>query len=187
MDNLIIIEENVSPIYIEDVFNNLNLINVPNALIEITIKKQEDSTTILNLYDDPISVVEISEQGVSGKDGANLNVITKISSMNMSGHRCVCIVNNDTIGYCDKDNLNSAITLLGITLNSSISGTNTEIQISGEIEEPSWSWDIFKSIYLGSNGLLTQVVPTTGCVLQVAIPLTPTKILINIRQVLVLN
>ena len=69
--------------------------------------------------------------------------------------------------------------IAGFSMNAADTGGVIQLVEHGWFEQDYWSWDTSKPIYLGSDGLPTQVPPTTGLMLIVARPATPTKIYIN--------
>jgi hypothetical protein len=118
------------------------------------------------------------------KEGTELIDVLKLKSeYPISGHRAVSSAING-VEYSDKDTGN-LVNYVGITLNSANAGDVIQTQIRGTITEPSWNWDITKSIYVGNNGLLTQNIPINGEALEVAIPIISTEILLIDRQIIV--
>lgn len=174
---------------------NLTVSDNTGATINLTIAKpiitvSESSGTNLTVEGVHLSLVEVSSQGIAGPmgpPGAAVTFLTKTSSIAISSDRVVQTSGNDLVSYADKDDLTSISKVLGVTLNAAIIGAIINIQVGGEIVEPTWNWDISKPIYLGSTGYLTQVVPITGFILQVAIPVSPTKINVDIRQPILLS
>lgn len=106
--------------------------------------------------------------------------LVKLSDTVLSGHRAVSLDSNDKAVYADKD---TSINVVGITLNS---GTEVTIQQSGEITEPSWNWIPSQSIYLGSNGMLTQTAPTSGYLIELGKSITNIKMILNIKTPILL-
>lgn len=80
----------------------------------------------------------------------------------------------------DKDTTTHTNAVIGLSVTSGITTQVIEVQHSDELTEGTWSWDTTKPIYLGNNGDLTQMVPTTGFIQRIARPLTATTIQIDI-------
>lgn len=123
-----------------------------------------------------------SGDGSSSSDNAAL-ILKYIAGGNLSGHRMV-LLDSGNLQYADNTHINNAQRVLGMTVDAGVNGSMLKVQVSGEIEEPSWNWDINRPIYLGVNGTLTQIAPTapaTFC-LVVGLPITTTMMYISIRD-----
>jgi hypothetical protein len=104
-----------------------------------------------------------------------------VASTALGGHRIVYKNSISQVAYASNNDNAQASLVIGITTEAVSSGANVSVLIFGEFEEFTWSWLTDRPIFLGLNGLMTQTVPTSGYVLQVAAPITPTKILVDIR------
>lgn len=109
-------------------------------------------------------------------------VIRRTAAENLSGHKVVALNNSGQAEYADKNNDDQISAIAGITVSSTTSGNSTTIQTYGPMTELSWSWTPRQPIYCGTNGALTQVVPTSGWLRQVALAETATKIFIDIQE-----
>jgi hypothetical protein len=109
------------------------------------------------------------------------SIINIAAVESLGGHRAVLAAGL----YADNVSLSSSI-VIGITTEAVTSGSNVIVQASGEMTEPSWLWDISKPVYLGQNGLLTQIVPTTGVIVEIGRPIANNKLLIKIQSPIVL-
>lgn len=147
----------------------------------------------VNVTQQVVKVVTVAEQGPPGPpgppsvSGEYITYISKVAGVNISGHRVVRVSGNDTVDYADKDSLSDINKVIGVTLGASAQNDPINIQTNGEIEDVSFNWNINLPIYLGNNGYLTQVLPTTGFLLQVAIPVSNTKINVSIKQPILLG
>ena len=74
-----------------------------------------------------------------------------------------------------------------MTTGSAEAGAQVGVLLSGEISEPSWDWSLDVPIYLGAEGRLTQVRPVAGYLMQVALPLTATKMLLDLKMPIALG
>jgi hypothetical protein len=88
--------------------------------------------------------------------------------------------------YADKDDINKASKVLGITEHSALTDEDIDIQSFGAMTDPSWNWDLTKKIYLSTNGLLTQTIPTSGVLREIGIPISTTSMLINMQDAIIL-
>ena len=114
--------------------------------------------------------------------GSSANIFTVETDTSLSGQR---IIANTTSGivYASRDLLETVQTVLGFTKNA---GTVLEVIAQGVYKDPTMVWDPLLPLWLGINGELTQVRPTTGYLLEVGKVITPTEIVINIQSPIIL-
>jgi hypothetical protein len=130
---------------------------------------------------------DIGPQGPIGPPGETVessSIINCNTTEILSGQRFVVLDNNNAI-YADSTITDHAHRVIGITMGAGNAGT-VRVQTRGIFEEVLWSWELEKPIFLSINGQLTQIAPTTGFILCVGFPITPTKIFIEIQQPLIL-
>ena len=114
------------------------------------------------------------------------NIITVTAGASLGGHRAV-VIDSGVAQYADSTTTGNATRVVGLTKGAITSGTSGEVQTYGELVEPSFAWTPGEPIYLGTNGQLTQTVPTSGFILQVAIAITATKIFIKQREPILIS
>jgi len=116
--------------------------------------------------------------GGSGDGSALTNSFVSIGPM--SAHK---VVYSDVTGVilADKDLLVVQDRILGITTTSTAAPGGVVNYIShGKLVDPSFAFTP-GPIYLGIAGALTQIKPTTGVLIQVAIAVTNTEIIVDIQ------
>lgn len=123
------------------------------------------------------AVVLGGNQGIQGPPGDSTQSVYLLSSIPVGGNRIVATNALGKLVYPDP-NLQQN-TLVGITKHSATPDQLTEVQITGIMSEPSWSWDTTQPIYWTANGILTQVPPTIGTLQVVGYPVTPTSMIID--------
>jgi hypothetical protein len=97
----------------------------------------------------------------------------------LSALRAVTSDANGDAVYASNDTLANA-QVIGITETAASSGAAVAIRTSGLMTDSNWSWTK-GTIYLGTNGQLTQTAPSGGAfVVHVARALTATTIQIDI-------
>lgn len=80
----------------------------------------------------------------------------------IGGHRVVIVLGADGIDYADANNIAHAGLVLGITTTAAAKGDRAAVQTSDDAEHDGWAFTPNKPVFVGSNGMLTQVVPTTS-------------------------
>lgn len=78
----------------------------------------------------------------------------------IGGHRAVIAVGATGVDYAEANNLIHAGLVLGITTTAAVQGASAVVQTSGEIEYSGWAFTPNKPVFVGSNGHLTQAVPS---------------------------
>jgi len=96
----------------------------------------------------------------------------------LGGHRALYIANDGKAYYADPTAPTSKL-LAGITTGAATVGGAAAVQTEGVITEPSWNWTSAGSVWLAASGQLTQTVPTSGYLVQVGVPMGPTKLRIE--------
>jgi len=124
-------------------------------------------------------VVQGGVQGPPGVPGASTQFEYHPAGMTLGGNRAVTVNSSGQLVYPDTTQVNSWC--LGVTKHSALIGELVQVQIFGSHTEPSWSWIAGESIFLGTNGVLTQTQPTTGQLIVVGTSQTPTRIFIDIN------
>lgn len=105
--------------------------------------------------------------------------------MALGGHRAVRLLAGQAI-YADNAVVNDANIVLGITQGAVAAGALAQIQSSGLMTEPSWTWTADAPVFVGTNGTLVQPAPVTGFSLVVGVATSATQIHIGARTPLVL-
>lgn len=126
-------------------------------------------------------------KGERGLPGASNFLITAANAV--GGNRFVYL-DGDQVVYANNQNLEHGMKIVGVTTNAANVGDTLNISFFGEIEEPTWNWDMGKPIFLGVNGLPTQVVPThpsAAFSLIVGFPISPTKMFVSKREPITLG
>jgi hypothetical protein len=160
-------------------------------MTDYAFESQDNGTVIVS--DNPVVVFETVQEvvhqfetsppkGDKGDPGVTAGQILEYPvAYPMSGHRMVFINENEEAEYVSSANPFHANKVIGMTTGAVISGL-IGIQRGGELTEPSWNWTLDIPIWIGIDGLLTQVQPVLGFSLIIGFPITQTKIFISIRE-----
>lgn len=146
----------------------------------------EGGTTVISSTDMP-SIIYAAEQGPAGIQGlpgpAAGTSFTRAAAANVSGGKAVTLNAAGQCLHADGAKTSMANSVVGISLNGGAPGADiTIITNGGEIEETVWNWQANKSVFLGTDGALTQVAPTSGYLLVVGVAVGPTRMLVKIQQ-----
>lgn len=157
-------------------------------VLEIVEDSAADTVEVVN--DTSVHEVVIESAGIipgpRGADGLpGGSTLSYPAGEILSGHRMV-VLNDGELFYADRTITVHAKKILGMTVGATTLGELAGVQTGGEITEPSWSWTLDVPVWLGVNGLLTQVIPTVGFSLIVGFPISSTKLLIRISEPLFL-
>ena len=159
-------------------------------MLELVLKPTDGNLVNLNLTgklnNSLVLTLAPFYKGERGLPGAAIEVTAIVA---IGGHRVV-IREGDSASYATNENLQHGMKVLGITENASDAGGTLSVIRSGKVSEPTWSFDVSKPVFLGVNGLLTQVPPTfpeAAFSLIVGFPLSATEIFVSLREPLILG
>lgn len=184
-NQLVITTEN-TPVVVDQHISTVVLAEQPAQAVVTTVNINEavvsTTNTILAVTTRETAAVVTTQgsQGPQGPPGASTTFVYVLAGENLGGNR---VVSTNAVGrlvYPDLTQLDQ--TVIGITTGAANINTLAEVQISGFQTEPSWSWLSGLPIFVGNSGTLTQTVPATNTVLQIARPVTQTKIFIDLQQ-----
>lgn len=126
------------------------------------------------------------EQGIQGDAGPGAGPVQSLIAVageSLGGHRVVGIAHDGTYTYVDQTVHVDGFRAAGITTGAAALGAAVTIQTRGTLTEPSWNWTVDLPVFVGSNGVPTQTVPTlAGGALfsqMVGLALTATSIFVQ--------
>lgn len=135
------------------------------------------------------TVVAGTAQGIPGPPGppgaAGSAYLRVPTNSPISGNMVVCAIGGVCV-YADCYNVDSAIGAVGVTARAETTSHPVDVQVTGEMEEPSWNWRP-GFVFLGVNGRLTQDLPSDAAVsLVVGRVVSATRLLIQVGRPVVL-
>lgn len=137
-----------------------------------------NNTVQVNLVDEDITLDIVSGGLVPVADELSL-----VAGTNLSALRAVTTNGSGEAVYASNDTLSNA-QVVGLTVNAANSGNNVTIKTNGVITDASWNWTK-GTVYLGTNGQLTQTAPSGGAVIvHVGKALTATKLQVDIDTII---
>lgn len=113
-------------------------------------------------------------------------IMTLTSDRSLSGHRVVASVSGSLI-YASRTNLDCVNNVVGILKDAVSAGGTASIQFRGYMDEPSWTWQLDRPVFVGLDGYLTQTPPSVGFSQQIATVISATRVLINIQDPIILG
>lgn len=135
------------------------------------------------------SVISIGTPGPKGPQGppgpAGGESMRRISDAPLGGQRIVRATGAETVNYADNTQPGQGDDVLGLTVTAT-GGAGAEIFVvnGAEVIDPSWSWTPLEPLYLGQNGLMTQVPPPDAAAftLVVGFATSATSVMIRIEH-----
>lgn len=112
---------------------------------------------------------------------ASGNLITKIADETISALRGVRATSSERVALADKDSYTEA-EVLGVSLNAGNVGDNIRIVTFGEIKDSFFNFPLNEPIFLGDNGLITDVAPIEIFNKPIGYSLGPGAIFVNIGK-----
>jgi hypothetical protein len=121
-----------------------------------------------------------------GGTGSSLMLEVLTAGEALGGHRVVYLSAADTVRLADSTNTARVGLIVGITTGAVVLGDPAEVQIAGLMTEPTFAFTP-GPVYFTSTGVLTQTVPTTGFIQQVATAISATEIVVQLGMPIVLQ
>lgn len=159
-------------------------------MAETVIEVRTESVVVVN--DCQADVVSLGIQGPAGAQGPagppgppSGGQYVYTAAIPLGGHRVLTLNAAGQAIYADAGTLAHMNRIVGMSTGAAIAGAPITSQLVGEFTEGSWNWTLDVPIYLGTNGHLTQVQPTSpGSLfsLVVAFPISATRIFLNPRE-----
>ena len=160
-------EEIVNSVIATEDFNYTVAIETETPLV-VT----ETSNGIVISDASPGIIVAGGAQGIQGIPGNSIDSVQVVAGSVLGSGRAVN-------GQSLYPNLTNEFELvLGITKTSALAGEVVEVQTSGFYTEPGWSFTL-GPVYVGLNGVLTQVAPTSGLLVIIGYAVTANKLFID--------
>lgn len=149
-------------------------------------------TIIITQETAQLNILTVGQQGPQGVAGVSGTAVIPnlVSGSSLSGHRLVYIDNAGTAQLASASDISHAGKVVAMTTSASSNGAATTALTIGLFTEPSWNFDTNLPLYLGDNGLITQVVPSkpTSLFSQiVGYVINPTTIYLQLETPIILN
>ena len=125
-----------------------------------------------------------------GPTGNSGGTVVAVATQSVGGYRCMRFDSAGQLQYADCNDLTHARWVLGVTRQAYDAGADVDLHRFAELDDPTWAWDTTLPVYLGHAGVFTQTVPThpdAAFMLVLGMPLSATKLLVNVGQHFVLS
>lgn len=111
--------------------------------------------------------------------------VSLIASENISALKLIYPTSSSSGGLADFQN-SSKKDAVGIALSSATMGNLFDVLLFGRVEDPFFNFPLNDSLFLGNNGILTNIAPTTDFSVRVGKSLGSGAIFINIERPIIL-
>lgn len=108
----------------------------------------------------------------------------RIAAANLGGFRVVYDIGDGTVDYASSDDTAHAKDVLGVTLHAASIGTSCTVVRQGQIVDPTLGLTP-GTLFLGTNGVITSSVPSTGMVVQVGAASTSGIAVIDVQPAII--
>jgi len=126
-----------------------------------------------------VPVVPSVQVLVGASVGGNIDDI-HYAAVPLSGHRVVFYDSGSgSWVYADKDTPSHSDVQLGVLIGAIGAGQYGAARLTGIIEEPTWNWPAPCVLYLGNNGYITDIPPSSGFSAEIGRAITSTKIMVE--------
>jgi len=192
-EDTFVVSDDLIPNTIKDTTEVVNVVDSDDGVI---VSELSDSININELGNEVVNIVDTDDtldiefqevhQSIINNITNDNSVFSGIAAENLGGHRIV-VAFGSQISYADNTISSHSAIVTGITTQAVLSGSTVDVTISGEVAEGSWNWTLNTPIFLTANGLMTQIVPNTGFILQVGYPTSNTSMVVDIKTAIVLS
>ena len=90
------------------------------------------------------------------------------------------------IAHGDKDTSYTTATIIGISITGNTTGNQVKYRIDGRLEDSFFNFPLNDPLYLGTNGVITNIVPITGHRTRLGISLGVGAMQIEIEETIIL-
>ena len=140
----------------------------------LSMRHQLQAETVpVMLYDQQRAVVALQAQIVADTG----QTISVVAGEAINGQRAVYIANDGRAYLADKTQAACRQTV-GLSAGAAAIGALMTIQTDGIYTEPTWAWGL-GPVWITTAGQLSQTVPTVDYLMQVGVPVGPTKLRIE--------
>lgn len=148
------------------------------------------SQAVIEIQD--LTVVSVGEQGPPGQPGppgvSGSATAQYVAGEALGGNRCVKLDAAGLAMYASNLDTASLGGFVGVSVGAVGMAELVTVQYYGLMVEPSWSWTPGQLVFLGTNGLLTQVPPSAPAFqLVVGYAPTATSVIIAPRERVILS
>ena len=153
----------------------------------MTTVNVDQSTLVIDIVEQNVNVNTVNQSVTLDISSGGLvpisNDVSLTAGENLSALRAVTSNVSGQAVYASNNTLANA-QVIGITSNAASSGAGVTIKTSGILTDANWTWTK-GTVYLGTNGTLTQSAPTSGAiVVHVGRALTTTTLQIDIDTII---
>lgn len=136
-----------------------------------------------------VTVGEVGPQGIPGPVGPSGAVIENFTAGEaLGGHRAVKANVAGQAMYASNTEAVSAAAFLGVTTGAASAGAQVQVQRTGTLIEPTWAWTPQAPVFMGVNGLLTQVPPSAPAYsFIIGFATSPTSLFVAPREPIALS
>ena len=145
---------------------------------EIDIINVSDAADTIQPQFDAIVYGAKGDKGDTGESGAVAS--TLIAGETMNSTVPAMLDGSGTVFIADNTNPAHAGLVIGITAQAATIGNVIDINQGGKLSSVTWTW-VAGPIYVGA-GVLTQTLPVTGFIQQVAVALSATEIIVDVQM-----
>lgn len=129
--------------------------------------------------------LDITNKNTASSTDAEKIVMKRDLSANTSALKLVCIDASNQFVVGDPSNYQLS-QVVGVTLQAGLAGSLVSAHLFGKLDDPFFTFPLHDSLYLGSNGVVTNIVPIVGHDVLVGHSLGNGSIFINIQEPLIL-
>ena len=179
----IILEKKEEPVFNEDGTK----VKIEQPLVKI-IEVEEDKNIITKI--EKTKIVQIAQQGPRGPSGGlneGIDFTAIIGEGGVQAYQTVYVDSEDTVRAANSDNPTHCGRVAGITLESGREGDQVTVRINGNISNLNWDLVPGDFYLVSTGGELTNLTPDVGFYQKVGKALTPTTLIVDLGEPVLIN
>lgn len=141
-----------------------------------------DTPVVVEVLDEPSQIIELGVQGPPGPPGPTGTGFSTegLAAVDLGGHRAVYMA-ADGLRYASQDDPLNADAVLGVTTGAGLAGSQITYKTHGPLIFPGSPFTPRDPVWLGVNGLLTQVPPASELSVVIGVAVDADTLHINIQ------
>lgn len=102
-----------------------------------------------------------------------------VASVALGGHRVLRLTGTESVDYA-QPSVDGTKGIVGVSLHAATTGAPITVRREGHITDPSFMFTPGQSLFLTSNGFMTQILPSSGVIQRIGYAITATTMSLSI-------
>ena len=158
---------------------------------EVVLRVEMTPAVEVQPIDQITKIIDVGTQGPAGPAGpaGTAETVEKsyVTAQALGSGRVVYVNSDGKIDYADNTTPAHYDKVIGITKQAGASGDNVTVIMFGQFTDSWYAFNVGDSIYLTTNGQLSDTPPTSGFLMKIAYAIKTDVIFIRIDRSIIVN